>query len=57
MLGKSRIIRVKLVDGKTLHYPSDMELKQLWDEIESITYEQIMTKAEWESKFVMVRVG
>lgn len=57
MLAKSRITRIKLVDGKTLHYPSDMELKQLWDEIESITYEQIMSKAEWESKFVMVRVG
>lgn len=55
MLTKSRITRVKLLDGKTLHFPSDIELRQLWSEIESITYEELMTKEQFEAKYVLVR--
>ena len=54
-LSKSRITRVKLLDGKTIHYPSDMELKQIWNDVECITYEELMTKEDWEKRFVIIR--
>ena len=44
-----------LKDGKQIFYPSDGEMKELWDYVEQICIEETYTIEEWRSKFVVIR--
>lgn len=50
-----RIVKVILLDSKQIWYPTDIEMKQLWNDVKSIVYEELMTKEEFEEKYFIVR--
>lgn len=50
-----KIKAIYLKDSKQLFYPSDEELKRLWDYVERIDIEESYTIDEWKSKFIVVR--
>jgi rubrerythrin len=51
----SRITKIKLVDGKEIWYPTDIELKQLGDEIVEVRVEEQLTREQFEAKYYVVR--
>lgn len=53
MIRKIKMIQLK--DGKQLYYPSDGELKELWDYVERVDIEESYTIEEWKEKFVVIR--
>lgn len=52
---KRKIKMIQLKDGKQLYYPSDGELKELWDQVERVDIEESYTIDEWKRKFVVIR--
>lgn len=52
---KRRIKTIHLKDGKQIFYPTDAELKELWDYVEEVEIEERYTIEEWKGKFVVIR--
>lgn len=52
---KRKIKMIQLKDGKQLYYPSDAEMKELWNYVDMVVMEETYTIQEWQSKFVVIR--
>lgn len=52
---KRKIKLIQLKDGKQIYYPSDAELKELWDYVERVDIEESYSIEEWKRKFVVIR--
>lgn len=52
---KRKIKMIMLKDGKQIFYPSDAEMKELWDQVDRIDIEESYSMAEWSEKFVVIR--
>lgn len=51
----SRITKIKLLNGKEIWYPTDIELRQLGDEIVEVRVEEQLTREQFEAKYYLVR--
>lgn len=52
---KRKIKMIMLKDGKQIFYPSDAEMKELWDYVETVDIEESYSIEEWKAKFVVIR--
>lgn len=52
---KRQIKTIYLKDGKQIFYPSDNELKKIWNQIETIEITERYSIKEWNDKYVFIR--
>lgn len=49
---KSKIKQITLIDGKRLFYPSEEEVKKLWQQVETVELIEYMTRDEYDNLYI-----